>query len=74
MLRTSTALAAFGLLALVFAIGLHSGNSAVSGLLPGEPGGSPLVHAGNGQAITLEMVQRDIDWRRETARMLHGTN
>jgi hypothetical protein len=74
MLRTSTALAAFGLLALVFAIGLHSGNSAVSGLLPGEPGSSPLVHAGSGQAITLEMVQRDIDWRRETARMLHGTN
>jgi len=74
MLRTSTALAAFGLLALVFAIGLHSGNSAVSGLLPGEPGGSPLVNAGNGQPITLEMVQRDIDWRRETARLLHSTD
>jgi hypothetical protein len=74
MLRTSTALAAFGLLALVFAIGLHSGNSAVSGLLPGEPDGTPLVNAGNGQAITLEMVQRDIEWHRETARMLRGNN
>ena len=74
MLRTSAALAAFGLLALVFAIGLNSGNSAVSGLLPGEAGGSPMISAGNGQTITLEMVQREIDWRRETARMLHGTN
>lgn len=74
MLRTSTALAAFGLLALVFAIGLNSGNSAISGLLPGEPDGGPLISAGNGQTITLEMVQRDIEWRRETARMLHGTD
>lgn len=74
MLRTSTALAAFGLLALVFAIGLNSGNSAVSGLLPGEPVGEPMVSAGNGQTITLDMVQRELDWRRETARMLHGTN
>lgn len=74
MLRTSTALAAFGLLALVFAIGLHSGNSAVSRLLPGDLDGSPLLHAGNGQAITLEMVQRDIEWHRQTARMLRGNN
>jgi hypothetical protein len=73
MLRTSTALAAFGLLALVFAIGLHSGNSTVSGL-PGEPDSSPLISAQNGQAITLEMVQRDIEWHRETARMLRGNN
>ena len=54
----------------VFAIGLNSGNSAVSGLLPGEP----MISAGNGQTITLDMVQRELDWRRETARMLHGIN
>ncbi len=74
MLRTSTALAAFGLLALIFAISLHSGNAAVSGLLPGEPGGKPMINAGNGRTITLEMIQNDIAWRRETAAKLRGTD
>lgn len=72
MLRTTTALAAFALLALVFAIGLHSGNGAVSGLLPGETDGDPMISAGNGQTVTLEMIQKDIDWHRETAEKLRS--
>ena len=74
MLRATTALAALGLLALAFAIGLQSGNSAMSGLLSANPSGSPIISGSNGRTITLDMVQKELDWRRETAQMLRGMN
>lgn len=74
MLRTTTAVAAFGLLALVFAIGLYSAKSGVSGYAPAERVGTPMISSRTGQPITLEMVQRDIDWHRETAGRLRGMN
>jgi len=74
MLRTTTAFAAFGLLALVFAIGLYGANTAISGYSPGEQVGMPMINSRSGQPITLEMVQRDIDWHRETAARLRGIN
>jgi hypothetical protein len=58
--RTLTALAAFGLLALVFVIALNTG----------DRGGSSLVNANTGEPLTLEAVQADIEWHRETARKL----
>lgn len=70
MLRTMTALAAFGLLALVFAIGVSGGNSAVSGMMASEKYGMPMMNANNGQPVTLEMIQKDIYWRQATAQKL----
>ncbi|MGF1593582.1 MAG: hypothetical protein ACFCUW_09895 [Kiloniellaceae bacterium] len=58
--RSLTALAAFGLLALVFVIALNAGN---------DRSGS-LVNARSGEPLTLEAVQSDVEWHRETARKL----
>jgi len=70
MLRTFAALSVFGLLALVFAIGLNISGSAVSGLLPGKVDFQPMVNYRSGEPLTLEMVQKDIQWHRETAQRL----
>ena len=39
-----------------------------------KPEDNSLINQRNGNVITLEMVQRDIEWHRETARMLRGNN
>ena len=72
MLHTGAALAVFGLLALVFMLGLNSGGHALSGLLPGGADFQPMVHARTGQPLTLEIVQKDVIWHRETARKLRA--
>ena len=74
MLRTCAALSIFGLLALVFAIGLNSGNSVMSGLLPGPAAFQPMVSVQSGQPLTLELVQKDVLWHRDTARKLRELN
>jgi hypothetical protein len=61
MLRLYTALSVFGLLALGLFIGLNSGTPAVS---------EPMVQARNGEPLTLEAVQKDVVWHRDTARKL----
>lgn len=70
MLRTCAALSVFGLLALVFALALNSGGSPVSSLLPGSAAFEALRHPGSGAPLTLEIVQKDVVWHRETARGL----
>jgi hypothetical protein len=58
--RSLVVLAAFGLLALVFAIALNTG----------DRGSRSLVNANTGEPLTLEAIQADIEWHRETARKL----
>lgn len=70
MLRTCATLSVFGLLALVFVMALNSGGSTVSSLLPGSAAFEPMVHPGTGAPLTLEIVQKDVVWHRETAREL----
>jgi len=61
MLRTYAVLSIFGLLALGLVIGLNSGTPAVS---------EPTMQARNGEPLTLEAVQKDVVWHRDTARKL----
>lgn len=70
MLRTCATLSVFGLLALVFIMALNSGGSTVSSLLPGSAAFEPMVNARTGAPLTLEIVQKDVVWHRETARGL----
>lgn len=70
MLRTCATLSVFGLLALVFVMALNSGGSTVSSLLPGSAAFEPMMYPGTGAPLTLEIVQKDVVWHRETAREL----
>jgi hypothetical protein len=70
MLRTCATLSVFGLLALVFVMALNSGGRTVSSLLPGTAAFEPMVNPRTGQPLTLEIVQKDVVWHRETAREL----
>lgn len=70
MLRTCATLSVFGLLALVFVMALNSGGRTVSSLLPGTAAFEPMTHPRTGQPLTLEIVQKDVLWHRETAREL----
>lgn len=66
MLRTCAALSVFGLLALVFVLALNSGGS-VSSLQPGTAAFTAMTNPQTGQPVTLESVQKDVVWHRETA-------
>jgi hypothetical protein len=70
MLPSYAALAILGLLALTVAFGLNGGSPAVSGLLPSAGEFEPMVHVKNGQPLTLEVVQKDVVWHRDTLRKL----
>lgn len=68
MLRTVATLSVFGLLALVFGMALNSGGTGFS-LLPGTAF-EPMVNARTGVPVTLEVVQKDVLWHRDTLRKL----
>lgn len=69
MLRTIAALSALSALALVLVVSLGGTDNDLLRLLGGnEP--EPLVNANTGEAVTLESVQRDVEWHRETAKKL----
>ncbi len=72
MMRSYAALSALGLLALVLLATLNDGggSSVVAGLMPGSTRYDALVNTHTGQPVTLEMVQRDVQWHRDTARKL----
>lgn len=85
MLRSKTALAALGAATILIASTagfaeepkprtLHSGTQQASQppvrVTDTEPGGESLVNGRNGKTITLEMVQKETEWRAETAKML----
>ncbi len=69
MPRSYAAFFIFGLLTLVLVIGVYS-RTTVSGQPPGSESFEPMVHAKNGQLLTLELVQKDVVWHRETLRKL----
>lgn len=68
MLRGVAVLSALGLLALVITASLNTDGNGLAGLF--RSSGEPLVDAGTGEPLTLETVQREAEWRRETARKL----
>lgn len=70
MLRTFAALSVLGLLTVVLLASLNGGGNAVTGLLPGNDRFEVMVNTNTGQPLTLEMVQRDVQWHQETARKL----
>jgi len=70
MMRSYAALSALGLLALVLLASLNGGSNLVAGLLPNSDRYDVLVNTHNGQPVTLEMVQRDVQWHRDTVRKL----
>jgi len=73
MLRIVAVVSALGLLALGIMVSLNTGGEGLAGLFrtDGEPmTDSPMVESGTGKPITLETVQREVDWRRETAQKL----
>jgi len=70
MIRSYAILSALGLLGLVLLVGLNSGGKVVAGLLPDSGRYNVLVNTNTGQPVTLEMVQRDVQWHHDTARKL----
>lgn len=74
MLRTCATLSVFGLLALVFVMALNSGGRTVSSLLPRAATFEPMVNFRTGEPVTLEGIQRDVVWHRETAQRLREPN
>jgi len=70
MLRTFAALSVCGLLAVALLASLNGGGNAVAGLLSDSDRSEVMVNTKTGQPLTLEMVQRDVAWHRETARKL----
>lgn len=74
MLRTCATLSVIGLLALVFVMALNSGVGPASSLLPGTAAFDPMMSSRTGEPLTLEIVQKDVVWHRETARQLRELN
>lgn len=74
MLRTCAMLSVFGLLALVFVMALNNGGRSVSSLLPSTVTFEPMVNSRTGGPLTLESIQKDVVWHRETARKLREPN
>lgn len=73
MLRTIAALSALGALALVLMVVLGGNENPLSQLVGGtQP--EPLVNANTGDPVTLESVQKDVEWHQETARKLREMN
>jgi multidrug efflux pump subunit AcrB len=70
MLRTFAALSVLGLLAVALLASLNGGGNVVAGLLPDSDRSEVMVNTNTGQPLTLEMVQRDVKWHRDTARKL----
>ena len=70
MLRSFAALSVLALLAVVLLASLNGGGNTVAGLLPGSDRFEVMVNTTTGQPLTLEMVQRDVEWHRDTARKL----
>jgi hypothetical protein len=70
MLRVFAALSVMALLTVGFALSLNKGNNAIAALLPGNDRGEILLNSHTGQPVTLEMVQKDVQWHRDTARKL----
>ena len=69
MLRLIAAAAALGVLALVFVATLDPDGRGLLGLFaPEKP--VPLYNANTGRPLTLETIQRDLEWHRETAEQL----
>lgn len=69
-LRTYAALSVLGLLALVLLASLNGGSQLFAGLLPGNDDDGALKNTNTGQPVTVEMVQKDIEWHEDTARKL----
>lgn len=70
MLRTFAVLCVLGLLAVALLASLNGGDNVVAGLLPGSDRFEVMVNTNTGQPLTLEVVQRDVEWHRDTARKL----
>lgn len=68
MLRTIAAVSALSVLALVLVVSFSDGGNGLSQLLGGKP--QALVNTRTGESVTLESVQKDVEWHRETARKL----
>src|SRR3546814_16600136 len=66
MLRTVALLSVFGLRALVFGMALNSGGGVGFSLLPGPVAFEPMLSAGTGAPVTLQVVQKDVLWHRHT--------
>lgn len=68
-MRRMIAAAVLGVLALVFAATLDTDRRGPLGLFaPDEP--VRLYNVNTGRPLTLETIQRDIEWHRETAEKL----
>lgn len=72
MLRTIAAISALGALALVLVVSLSGGDNALFRLFDGQPT-ETLVNKNTGEPLTLESVQKDVEWHRETAKKLRET-
>jgi hypothetical protein len=68
MLRTIAAVSALGALVFVLVVSFSDGSNGLFQLLGGKP--RALVNTRTGEAVTLESVQKDVEWHRETARKL----
>jgi hypothetical protein len=68
MVRLTTATAAaLGVLTLITMVSLHLERRD-----PAAP--QPLINPGNGLPVTLESLQRELEWRRETVEKLRRLN
>jgi hypothetical protein len=68
MLRAIAAVSALSVLVLVLVVSISDGGNGLSRLLGGKP--QTLVNTRTGEPVTLESVQKDVEWHRETARKL----
>jgi len=59
-------------LALVLALSFVDTGDALSPRADRGPRGDSLVNANTGETLTLEAVQKDVEWHRETARKLRA--
>ncbi|WP_340117120.1 hypothetical protein [Pelagibius sp. 7325] len=70
MLRILAALSVCALVAAALLTSLNGGGDAVAGLEPDSDRSKVMVSTTTGQPLTLEMVQKDVKWHRDTARKL----
>jgi len=70
MLRTLAAVGALSALVLVLTLSLSGENNSFAKLVSSDPKPESLINPNTGAPVTLEAVQKDVEWHRETAQKL----
>ncbi|WP_299400048.1 hypothetical protein [Pelagibius sp.] len=72
MTKRIAVLGALGILAVLVAFSLSQEGQRTLAHITGEPQSEALVNPNTGEAVTLEAIQNEAEWRKDTAEKLRN--